>query len=568
MFGMNPANTQADQLVTIHGLKTRIYQYQAFGVYWQMITSRSLGGGFVADDMGLGKTLSYLAYIVVERQLAILWRDVHKSRVENDNRHLTTGQHDGNDECPSQLRRGWIACPCASSSPTSKFAPQPGVRMACVPPALVATWWSQWKTHVDTSDSVMGLSIVVDHPGAFTRETPQADMLAKSDNARNLTRLTARPYGKLASERDGKGDDEPADYHEGYLLLTTKESYPKYEEKKFRKEGQIRDPKKPGEWKKGLRTTIIFGIAMIDESHEEYFRNKGRARILTELPRSNTNVRPFVWGYSGTPFSQTPRGLEGLLWAVEHHAALSGSNWNTNPRLRQFQWSRLDEICKKYDQQVKGKKRDDAAVRQILAEFKPFLLNFMLRRRGDTKWFGHSLIKLKPHIHQDIHLKMTRDRYEKTKKIPQYEATFKEEKEQLLEQLQAKWDDFPNARRSDIRPTKLAFNTMCRISWRSRVLSTIPWMLNTVTREVGPRMNLTEEETLEFTGSDAKEKASTCRRYIRNITEDSPKLLWLYGFVQRLDLQRDIDGNEQKLVILTQFPQVAFALKMVTICIP
>lgn len=66
MFGINPAETQADRLVTIHGLKTRIYQYQAFGVYWQMVTSRSVGGGFVADDMGLGKTLSFLAYIIVD----------------------------------------------------------------------------------------------------------------------------------------------------------------------------------------------------------------------------------------------------------------------------------------------------------------------------------------------------------------------------------------------------------------------------------------------------------------------------------------------------------------------
>jgi hypothetical protein len=414
----------------------------------------------------------------------------------------------------------------------------------------------------------MGMTIVVDHPGAFTHETSQTDMLAKSDNARNVTRLTARPYGKLASQRDGKGDDEPADHHEGYLLLTTKESYPKYEEKKFQKEGQIHDSKKPGEWKKGTRTAIIFGIAMIDESHEEYFKNKGQAKILTDLSRSNSNVRPFMWGYSGTPFSQTPRGLEGVLWAIEHHASLSQSSWQASPTLQQFQWNNLDIICKKYDQQLKSKKRDDAAVQQILDEFKPFLLTFMLRRKGDTKWFGHTLIKLKPHIHQDVNLKMTRERHEKIKRIPEFEAKFQSEKDELLAELQAKWDKFTEARRSDIRPTKLAFNTLCRISWRSRVLSTIPWMIDAASREVGPRMTLTEEETLGLTGSDAKEKASTYKRYIRSITESSPKLLWLHSFVQRLDLQKDVDGNEQKLVILTHFPQVAFALKMVCISRP
>ncbi len=72
MFRRDPQETDIDHLVTITGLNTKIYQYQAFGVYWQIITSRHLGGGFLADDMGLGKTLSFLPYIVVELQLSVL----------------------------------------------------------------------------------------------------------------------------------------------------------------------------------------------------------------------------------------------------------------------------------------------------------------------------------------------------------------------------------------------------------------------------------------------------------------------------------------------------------------
>src|SRR5688500_15927947 len=64
MFNLDPLQTALEELVEIAGLKTKIYQYQAFGVYWQMMTSRKLGGGFVADTMGLGKTLSFLAFFV------------------------------------------------------------------------------------------------------------------------------------------------------------------------------------------------------------------------------------------------------------------------------------------------------------------------------------------------------------------------------------------------------------------------------------------------------------------------------------------------------------------------
>src|SRR4051812_47078665 len=63
MFNIDPTQAELNQHVPIAGLKTPVYQYQAFGVYWQMITSRKFGGGFVGDAMGLGKTLSFLAYI-------------------------------------------------------------------------------------------------------------------------------------------------------------------------------------------------------------------------------------------------------------------------------------------------------------------------------------------------------------------------------------------------------------------------------------------------------------------------------------------------------------------------
>ncbi|KAE9363422.1 hypothetical protein N431DRAFT_357289 [Stipitochalara longipes BDJ] len=546
MFRHDPKETGTDKLVTITGLKTKIYQYQAFGVYWQMMTSRVLGGGFLADDMGLGKTLSFLAYIVVERQLSVLHREVIKSRAAKDGKHLQEGE-EGN--CPTSSKPGWIACPCSSASPTSRMPPQSGLRMACVPQGLVGQWWAQWKTHVDVSDGELAMKIVVDHPATFNNiSITITDRLSSGETAQNTTRMQA----ERCRVKDGKVDDRPKEYQEAYLLLTTKETYSKFA-KKFETSGQIHDLKKRGEWKPGTRSSLIFGIAMIDECHEEYFKNKGRAQILTNLPTCNTMIRPFVWGYSGTPFSQTPRGVEGVLWAIEKHSLKSDPN---------FKWEKLDAICKEYDTQIKSNKRDDESVDRILAAFKPFLTRFMIRRTAETKWFGgRSLIKLQPHVHQDVFLKPN-DNFDAL--IPAFEAKFDSDREDVLEQFQGKWDNFPESRRSDIRPTTLGFNVICRISWRSRVLATFPYLFKLATTDVeADRLALTVEEVQSFKSAiDKKEFNSPYGRHLKRIIEGSPKCMWLYNLIPQILSQKDVDGNCQKLVILTNFPQVAFILKL------
>jgi hypothetical protein len=427
---------------------------------------------------------------------------------------------------------------------------QPGLRMACVPQGLVGQWWGQWKTHVDITESELAMKIVIDHPATFNNiNITIADRLSSGEAAQNTTRMQAERY----RAKDGKGDDRPKDHHDGYLLLTTKETYTKFA-KKFENNGQIHDVKKHGEWKPGTRSCLIFGIAMIDESHEEYFKNKGRAQILTNLQTWNSSVRPFVWGYSGTPFSQTPRGIEGVLWAIEKHWPKPDVN---------FKWEMLDAICKEYDTQIKSNKRDDEVVGHILAAFKPFLVRFMIRRTAETKWFGsHSLIKLNPHIHQDIYLQPN-EKFDAL--IPAFEAMFDSERDYLLEQLQAKWDNFPDSRRSDIRPTTLGFNTMCRTSWRSRILATFPYLFKLARTEGDGRLSLTEVEVQSFkNGIDKKEFNTPYGRYLRSIVEESPKCMWLYNFIPQILEQKDVAGNDQKLVILTAFPQVAFVLKLVS----
>ncbi|CAL3964343.1 hypothetical protein PZA11_001725 [Diplocarpon coronariae] len=538
MFRINPSDTKMGEIVRIAGLNTALYQYQAFGVYWQMITSRDFGGGFVADDMGLGKTMSFLAYVVVERQLAVLWRDVNKSRHARDSKHLLK---DEAGSCPTPAKSGWISCPCSPTSPTSKMAPKSGIRMACVPQALVGQWWAQWKTHVDISDGALGMKIVVDHPVLVNDlHTSMEDRLSSCEQSQTRGRMEA-----VKAIKDKKENDKPKDHHEGVLFLTTKDNYPKSMKKYFESAGQVHDPKRPGAWKSGTRNSLIFGIAMIDESHEEYFRNKGRAKILTDLPRQNNAVRPFLWGYSGTPFSQTPRGIEGVLWAIEKHSPTA------NPA---FEWKRLDDICKRYDHELKSHRRDDAALDQVLADFKPFLTKFMLRRTADTQWFGHAIMRLPPHIHTNVFFEPN----SLSALVDAYEMTFDGERDALLATLQAKWDNFPELRRSDIRPVKLAFNTETQAMWRSRLLATFPYLYRLATGDKDV-LNLSTAEVEAF---QKRKDADPYRKYTKQIVENSPKCLWLHNLITELSAERDVNNQEHRLVIMTRFPQVAYMLKL------
>jgi hypothetical protein len=565
LFSHNPTDTKIDSTMTIVGLKTQIYQYQAFGVYWQMLTSRRLGGGFVSDDMGLGKTLSFLAYFVVERQLCVRWREVKECRNSKDPqmrcRHLSLEEAEKSPlkECPEGYRAGWIPCPCSKTSLTRLMVPQPGLRMACVPSQLVGSWWSQWKTHIDTENPVLGLKIIIDHKGSLANASLE-DQKSGSNHAQVKTRMRADLYSIRPASKDDKKYDNPKAFQEGWLLLTTKETYPVLA-KGFETKSEVHDPKNPAAWIKGVRTSLIFGIAMIDESHEEYFRNKGRAEVLTKLPTEYSLVVPFIWGYSGTPISQTPRGLEGVLWAMEKHAR---PPWNSSPSLKSFQWRILDQICKRYNEQAKSKERDDAAVTQILLSFKPFLMNFMLRRTGDTLWFGRTLIRLRPHIHQDVRLQHQNPSI--ADRIADFEAKFQSERDEMLVKLQSKFDDFPELRRTNIRPSSLAFNTMCRAFWRSRLLSTFPHLvaLAEAVPESGHRVDLTEDEVLGMRGNAEKEKASPYSKNLTKIVESSPKCLWLYDFLTKLDEKDDIEGvGEDKIIILSEFAQVCFILKLV-----
>ena len=64
-------------------------------------------------------------------------------------------------------------------------------------------------------------------------------------------------------------------------------------------------------------------------------------------------------------------------------------------------------------------------------------------------WFGHTLIKIKPHIHQDVTLLMSRRNQAIQEFVEKLEDEYQYERNEALAALQAKWDDFPESRRSN-----------------------------------------------------------------------------------------------------------------------
>jgi hypothetical protein len=309
---------------------------------------------------------------------------------------------------------------------------------------------------------------------------------------------------------------------------------------------------------------------MIDECHEEYHKGKGRSGVLLDLPPPPTAAvdAPFLWGYSGTPLSQTPRELEGVLAALEDHAS---KTWGNEERFSSFTYQELDRICKDFDKLIKKGTKDQAAVIEILNKLRPFLKTFMIRRTVEGSWFGRPLIKLKPHVHHD---KVLTHNAIYDNQIGQLAQVVQEEMNQKLLELQLVWEVANKRTRAPKMPTKLTFNTECRLQAQLRIVATFPAL--SVLAKKPYSMTFSTEECQQFRSPHA-EKNSPYFKHLNQIVESSPKAMWLHNFIGDVDKRFELDKQkqlvykteasaiEQKIVILTSFEPVALILKLVSI---
>ena len=578
MFKIDPDSHINTDLVRVAGLRSRLYPYQAFGTWWQMKKSRQVGGGFVGDEMGLGKTLSFLAYLVAERQLAWLWNQVQLSR----SNAVDDGKHHKLDNdprpCPTEEERPyWISCPCSASNPTSQMKLKPGVRVAVVPAPLILTWVSEWDKHIDVTDKRLEMRLAVAHPPLFASGAISASALRNAKTRVSYQRMRATRV--TTDIRMKCAHDEAPPGQERVLLLTTAQSF-KSTIKDYEYETEIQITRdKRNTTKKIKNAGIVFGIAMIDEVHETRPRKgESKAGILAEVPITNS---PFLWGYSGTPITSSPRGLEQILFAIEDRSPKtrlpSGAfqtAWQTSPLLQKFSYQNLNEICREYENWVTS--RLGMNVGNLLqGRFQPFLEMFLLRRTAESAWFGQPLMKLKIHRHHDVTLKHYSyfdkhlDEFEKSCITDTLEAEVERRKENWTVRKAA-------ARTSkqkdelDFRPgNSLPFAVEYAVTRKLRLFASFPYLVKFALAPKGPEHLEFDREETRIRGAASQVRRSLYGIHLKGICECSPKLGWLYNFLKDFFAKADesCDGDvtrERKLIIVSSHDPAILLIKLVS----
>ncbi|CAG8975179.1 hypothetical protein HYALB_00004240 [Hymenoscyphus albidus] len=585
MFKIDPDNQSNLSLVTVRGLKTRLYPYQIFGTYWQMKNSRAVGGGIVADEMGLGKTLSYLAYITVERQLSLLYLRLEAARSLESKKHHKLGAEDTHLPCRSEGERPeWILCPCSTSNPTYKMKPKPGVRLAIVPSGLVASWMREWDKHINTD---LNMRLIVVHPPAFP--VSGVPDVRDANNSNPTSKMLASKRSKPTSANEIE-DDLPAPEQERILLLASRQYYKEfvesnleYQPKTNNKNKQAPTPPK--------NTGIVFGIAMVDEFHEAHWRGpptkkplKTKTSILTNLPVTNF---PYLWGYSGTPLVASPRGLEPILFAIEHrvrnarvHVEEANSEWKMKPELglSQFTGENLDAICATYENWIKNDLGYEV-MPNLRTLVLPFLKRFVIRRTAESNWFGSPLIRLRPHYHNDIALE-SNSRYNELFKI--HHERYEEPAQKLaIAEAQARFLGIPAEERLQkglIRPSanSLTFPQYWSIARKERMFATFPYLLHFALAPQGPGgLSFDRNETKRWSLATQYKNSLYCQ-HLKSIIDTSPKMSWLteflrswksikaerFGKYKDVANEKEMDIRTRKLVIVTQFDVVALILHL------
>jgi hypothetical protein len=572
MFKIDPEDHSNTVLIRVAGLKARLYPYQAFGTWWQMKKSREVGGGFVGDEMGLGKTLSFLAYMVVERQLAWLWNQVNLSRTNL----VEDGKHNKSENdlrpCPTEGDRPyWISCPCSTSNETSKMKPKPGVRVAFVPAPLVFTWMVEWEKHIDISEKRLEMKLAVAHPPAFQIGGGAASVVLDARTPTSRERMkSAHVFTDIKKKC---AHDESLLNQERILLLTTAQSF-KSTIKHYEYETEIQSTKNRKTTPRKVKNAgIVFGIAMIDEIHEARPRKREKKEgILAEVPVVNS---PFLWGYSGTPIVNSPRGLEQLLFALEDRAPklrLQGgalqSTWQTDPSLQKFTYQNFDDVCKEYESILSSSLSIDR-VAEFQKRFSPFLNKFLLRRTAESSWFGRPLIQLKVHYHHDIVLRH----------FPGYDKEILEFKKLVIDEeikkALAKRNDITNLsvkeKASNFPPVdKLSCPAEYILVSKLRLFSSFPYLVKFALAPKGPdHLDFDRDET-RIRAAASQVQRSLYALHLKAICDSSPKMAWFYGFLKEFIEKKDeeIDGDgtrERKLIVMSSFDPVLVIIKLVSL---
>ncbi|KAI9750294.1 MAG: hypothetical protein M4579_006527 [Chaenotheca gracillima] len=531
-FRHNPEKADSSVRIQVKGLRRGLMLHQMYCVYWMLNTERSRShGGFVGDEMGLGKTTEVVALIAVSYLLNKAHMKVEQSRKNKDKKHLEKGttkyQQPADAKCPAGEPFA-MCCPCVDRNPSAKLLPKLGATLILVPPGLIPTWIREWDAIVGDNDtSNIGMRRVIAHqqgtgPEVFTDEDITtigwSNLTTKDDKAHIIDEV---PHVKAAR----------------ITVFSSPQSYLGQVAKKL--EFHVKDwrPPKARKHTSSVYEGITWGRVVRDEFHLE---KSVQSSTPFRLKRWTT---PYKWMLSGTPFEVSPRDLLGYI------TALYSTAWDTDPVLSMCTPSKIEQLGSAFEMCVKSGDREKAA--DIAQDFQKVLKRLMIRRRAASRWLDDKeLVHLPPVESKDIECDFPNE-YR-----PALKALQAERHKQLIEDFKLRtrrWEMSTDPRKGE-RPNGASLGAYMSLAFTLRLISTVPFLVR-----------LSHDRGMSMTGSELKANnwvtTDQGNPYVENletIVKSSPKLRALGDIVAKLG--QDVDGNPEKLVVMSFSPVIAFVV--------
>ena len=390
--------------VKLKGLRGEgLYVFQMYGVYLLFLKLNGIASGvLLADEMGFGKvcfsyhqilfdcsrfhrtnvfcqTKTVLSFFLCRILLLQNSKDVDDARAKGKyHRHLLAGTkknpQPANATCPTQHK--WaLACACVDAHCTSKFAALGGFTLAWVPSRLIGVWRRQWAMWIDEDDPQLQPKLRIVHhtirdEAALTKDEARKNLWCDPDNSKDLPKPIAVSY----------------------FVVTTTQSYSRLKTY-FEPEQAVRIPSQK-------RYMLWIGAQINDEFHEAKSADTSAMMQIKGLTGQNPDCETVFM--SGTPWSNSPKELQGVLqafevasckWERDYHP------WSEDDRLMRAMPMEFNNLCKAYERLAKKDPRvvDDKEARNISGAVAKILEAIMVRRTQDSKWFDGPIVDMPPH---------------------------------------------------------------------------------------------------------------------------------------------------------------------------
>ena len=443
-------------------------------------------------------------------------REVCKSRSKDDKKHLPKDAKatSENEHLKCLTDPYPFCCPCVPNSSSSKLRPKPGPHLILAPLILLPTWKDQWAQNIDDQHRTK-MKLLVQHGNIIHREN-----YATEDD---ISRI-----------RSGYIEDRvvPQIGSESYVVLTTSQSFGVHVKKLF--------SRNKDNW---VEDSVVWGHIIKDECHtEKNPENNAPLHIRTIMKKAS--AKPYLWPVSGTPTTNSPKDL------LAYMALLEREWWKDDVNFKKFLTTEIVDMASQMDKYVKAADSSIDDMKLVIEWYNALLKQFMIRRTGDSRWFNDDLVKLPPHIHEDVDVPV----------VPEYEKIVEQCKTDIVEAANEAYTKAKRAwekggqRTPEPKPKPPAEN----LTHRARMVTDIPGLAILAKRY---DMALTFEEIAK-NGWLTNEEESPYAKNLDMLFKSSGKLQYLEKLVRGRGTGKD--GRKHRMLVVSFTPVIAFIVNIVS----